>query len=672
MNGRVAFLIVGVLALAGGIWLATSSPPVPDPAAMAPALPGPATPPAVAPRVETGQPPPERAEADRAPATSREPAAPARTTPQGFRGLAIDGRGQPLEGVQVYLIESAGNEPLALPLLLQQRLPSSPLATAATAADGTFEIGLPRAQDRTYELYLLSEQHATSRLGGLRMLAGQWHDVGAVTMVPGSTLRGRVTVAGLETPVPQAVVTVEVGTAFEDVALRSLPGGDQGLVANVDASGWYELRHAPSRGVVRVSAVAPGFARAVKTNVELNAEQPVQVDFELGPGLTLSGRVVDGLGSPVVEARVEAWPASSSAAPLLAETDREGRFVVQGLSEGPHRLRIAARGFHSAEQADVAAGSRDVEVRLEPRGRARVRVTTPSGNVVRSYQLAVRRYFAEHDQVGFVTDVPEQRVRLDGLTDAVEIDGLPRGTFVCLATADGFAATMSAPFEVSVTTGTVPQDVEIVLSPGSSLRGRVQDERGRPLAGASVATQPAGTAPDSPLWKLLGPALPDRITRRSATTGEDGGFVLDLLAPGTYQLLVMHADACQTVVPDVRIDGPGDQTLPPVTMPAGALVAGRATSGGRTAGQIKVVLTLATNGQEQLRLEAISDAEGRFRMPRRVPPGEYVLRAAVIGTAEPEAEIFRQLLQLQRSSITVTVAAGQDLVERNIDIPADN
>ena len=78
----------------------------------------------------------------------------------------------------------------------------------------------------------------------------------------------------------------------------------------------------------------------------------------------------------------------------------------------------------------------------------------------------------------------------------------------------------------------------------------------------------------------------------------------------------------------------------------------------------------AANGQRGgLRLEAVTDSRGDFRLPARVPPGEYVLRGAVVGGAGPEAQIAQQLLQLQRSSTNVSVPPGQALVQRDLDIP---
>ena len=106
----------------------------------------------------------------------------------------------------------------------------------------------------------------------------------------------------------------------------------------------------------------------------------------------------------------------------------------------------------------------------------------------------------------------------------------------------------------------------------------------------------------------------------------------------------------------------------------GTEVSGRVRQVGREAGgQFKVVFSTAGTGSgpDFVRIETIAAADGRFLLPRRVPPGEYELRAAAVGTAEPEAQIFRQLLQLQRSTTNVAIAPGQRRVERDLDLPAD-
>ncbi len=612
---------------------------------------------------------------------AREPAPSTAMTshPQGLRGLVVDVAQQPLAGLAVHLAESASNEPFSPDLLQQQRHVFAPLASTTTALDGTFAIGLPIAQDKVYEVYVVSPAHAAARIGGLRLVTMQWHDLGAITMVPGATLRGRVTVAGRsDIPVPQALVTVEIGSAFADAALRGLPGSTPGLMTTTAADGSYELQHVPSRGVVQVAAVAPGFARVLRSDIQLQRDEPTVVDFGLPPGLTLGGSVTDSSGAPVRDARIEAWPQKAAGHALIGRSDARGNFVVAGLVDGPYRVRVQASGFETWQQLDVPAGRTDLLCALTARSRASVRVTTPAGVVVRDYHLTVRRYFPEHGgKIGALADVPDQQIRLDGFTDRAEVRDLPPGNLVCEVEANGFAKTLSPPIDNNGKAGApLPREhvVEIVLTVGGTLHGVVVDEAGQPLAGASITTMTDGALPDSPLQQMLAGTMPERITSVRTATRADGSFTLRALALADYQLLAEHPEGCRTIVRAIRIPTATEQQLPPIRLPRGAQVQGRITRGGAAiVGQAKVVLSTATadSSRDALRIEATTGPDGSYSLPRRVPPGNYELRAAVLGTTEPEAQIFQQLLQLQRSSTTVSIAPGQTLVQRDLDLPTE-
>ncbi len=593
---------------------------------------------------------------------------------QGLRGHVVDDRGQPLGDVQVHLLASAANDPLALPAWLQHQLPMGPVASARSAADGTFAVGLGYAEDRVYELYLQAPQLALSRVGDLRILPGQWHDVGTVTMTAGAIVRGRVTVEGQPVAVPQAVVTLEFGAAFADLALRSLPGYERGLAVAVDATGVYELRQAPCRGVVRIAAVAPGFARVTKTNLTLSSEHPTTVDFALPPGLAIAGQLVDAAGAPVAGARVEAWASNGRSDPLTGQSDGDGRFEVLGMRTGTFRLRVRARGFCDADVAEVTAGRRDVQVQLVPRGRVLARVVAPTGEVLRRYTLAVRRIVgAAPDQLGLVPDVPERLVDLDPPSDRVLVEDLPAGTFQLQVVADGYAKSRSARFDITPGAAAEPVVVEVALTLGATLTGRVLDEDGRPVAGALVTAQADGADPANPVYRMLGPAVALAATERTVTTAADGSFTVTRLSLATYQLVAEHPDLCPTTQRGLELATPQTVTVPALRLAKGAIVAGRASFAGQSRGQFKVVLNSAKDPLgvpvQGLRMETTSDADGRFRFSRRIPPGIYELRAARIDAVEPEAQVFRQLQQLQRSVVTITVSAGRPLVEQDLDIP---
>ncbi len=253
------------------------------------------------------------------------------------------------------------------------------------------------------------------------------------------------------------------------------------------------------------------------------------------------------------------------------------------------------------------------------------------------------------------------------------IQGLPAGTFQLQVTADGYARSLSPRFDVTPGDGPDPIEIDVVLTTGASLLGRIVDDTGQPVAGATVTAQADGADPTSPVYRMLGPAVAIAATERSVTSAADGSFELTRLALATYQLAVEHPDFCPATERGLELSTALPRTLPPLRLAKGAIVTGLATSAGQAGGQYKVVLNSAKDPLgvpvQALRMETTSDANGRYRFARRVPPGDYELRAARIDPVEPEAQVFHQLKQLQRSVTAVTVPKGQPLVEQDLDIP---
>lgn len=390
--------------------------------------------------------------------------------PQGLSGVVVDRNSRPLPGVDVYLFESASNDPMLFPKVQQQRHLLAPIASDVSAPDGSFAVGLGVAQNKVYDLFLLSDRHATVRLTGLRLLPATWHDLGDLILEPGTTIRGRVTVAGQPgMPVPQAVVSVSSGGAFADAAMRALPGEQGALVAQVRQNGEYEIQHAPTTGIVRVTALAPGFAQVAKQDVELQSGVPVTVDFELPPGKSITGTVQTKTGLPIKGARIEAIPKQANLPLLVAFSDEQGAFTVHGLRKGLHRLRANAKGFAKAERDGVQPGE-NVPLTMVPQNRIQVIARAPNGRLLRNYRLALRRFFPKDHQaaldaaalqtgnIGSIHEIRDQRVRLSGGKEFAEIQSVPDGTFVCEVETPGFAKTLSLPvrFPIPASAGPVP------------------------------------------------------------------------------------------------------------------------------------------------------------------------------------------------------------------------
>ena len=605
--------------------------------------------------------------------------------PQGVRGRLVDARGEPLSAVPVQLNEAPGNDPAMLLLASQARHLLTPVASCETAADGTFELGLRIAEDKEYDVFALSPQHATLRLAGLRVLPATWHNVGEWILEPGAKLRGRVTVAGNPLlPAPQAMVSIRAAGPFSDGANAALTPG--ALFAHTDAAGFYELDHAPTRGVAQVSAVAPGFAKVTRRNVEMSVDEPVTVNFELPTGITLSGDVRTSSGDPIADAVVTAWPNEPGLTKTHGTTDATGSFSLGGLQNAPHRVLIAAKGHASVDRSDV--DPRDpLHVVLLRRHRIHVTAKTPKGAVLRTYRLALRRFFAAQPEaaldasalaggrIGALHEVPQQRVRLDAATDHAEIVGVPDGVFVCEVEAEGWAKTLSTPLRFSAEAGQQDtlQRIEVTVSFGAELRGRVIDEAGQPLPGASVSTLPTTAILDNPLLKAMQRAVPPKITTLTVETDARGVFTLPRLAAASYQLLIQHPDKCRELIGDIDCLQASRKVIPDISLRPGARVRGTATFDGKAQGQIKVVLSTRSGSRSapSIRLETVTDGEGNFAFERPIPPGGYVIQGAAVASSQPDTQIFQQMLQFRKSATTFFVSEEQRVVEKHLLLPAN-
>jgi hypothetical protein len=603
---------------------------------------------------------------------------PGSTSAQGVRGQVV-ADGASVAGVAVFLQESLQNDIVKRFESLTHDVVQPPAATATTDGAGVFLLGLSQPSAKNLELWLFGTGYAEQRIGELTVRPGVWVDLGTIALDAGRTLRGRVTIAGTQLPAPNAVVSVENADPLLDLGSRNLGAAPRRSV-QVDGIGRYELAHLPAHGMWRLIALAPGFARQVSDELNLAAVTDAPIDFELLAGLSIAGRLDGSDGRPVVGAQIKAWPRTTDPA-YVTTSGTNGQFQLHGLREGPHRLHVVADGYQSLDRADVAAGTQTLVLLLQRRGGALVTVRDPDGAVLHEYRLAVRRHLAEAGGgIGAVPDLPERTVRLGPDEVEATVTGLEPGpsegpvNYVFQVEAKGFAKTLSAPFTIDPV---APTRVEMRMTRGGALIGRVLDERGEPVAGARVSTQPAGAVEDNPFWRALASLSPDRITRATATTGADGSWRLEGLAYAGYQLAIAHDAYCPTMLRNQEVMADVEQTVPTVTLRRGTQVRGRTLVDGSPHGQVCVVLTPAVapgdpppkNADEStpVRVEAVSDNDGFFTLPRRIPPGSYELRAR-LQRSDGNDDLFVQMQQMQRSATTLAVPVGRDTIEQDVHI----
>jgi RNA polymerase sigma factor (sigma-70 family) len=145
-----------------------------------------------------------------------------------------------------------------------------------------------------------------------------------------------------------------------------------------------------------------------------------------------------------------------------------------------------------------------------------------------------------------------------------------------------------------------------------TLRGRVLDEAGQPVAGAVVV---AGSA----LRAMLGNSL---STDAGTTTGPDGSYALALWKAEPVVVLALHRDGWSPITPVAK--GTDDLSLELHLHPTAAL-RGTITRGG-VAQEAEVLVS--QHGASKLYIRVPTDAKGRYRIDR-LPPGKLEVKASL-------------------------------------------
>ena len=317
----------------------------------------------------------------------------------------------------------------------------------------------------------------------------------SLALKPAVVLTGRVTDAE-DRPVAGAVVQVVTADPYPYYrGLRDLVSGF------TREDGTFRLRGVPSRSMLQVGASAAGFAPAeqMATTGE-PGQRPAPVNLVMGPGSSLTGRLVDAEGRPVAGAELllrdlAALDAGLAASPeeSRAVTDASGRFRFEHLAGGTRQLSAGSSAAVLSEvEIPGQPSSLDAgDVRLAPEAVAEIPMPEMSSRL-----LSVTSQVAAPPEPppapgrpvsGRVTDSQGGSVagasllllssaagRVLRATSAAdgsfEFPEVPDGAYRLAARAVGFAD--ARPEEVRVAGASVG-GVALRLEPGGTVSGRI-------------------------------------------------------------------------------------------------------------------------------------------------------------------------------------------------------
>lgn len=286
------------------------------------------------------------------------------------------------------------------------------------------------------------------------------------------------------------------------VTMRGEPVADVGVsVSGLDNDSIGETRTAAD-GTFALPGLAAGrlyllvqddlTRELLERTLEIAGDREVLLEL---PAQRVSGRVVDSAGDPVEQAQVTVEPEAASGSPAAAISGADGRFTVQGLAPGPHRVTAGKDGFASAAaRLTVPADDdvEDVELVLAPAALLTLDVVGPTGGIPGRVEAALFSADGRAVSLGIYTQSPG---------GAFEIRGAAPGTYRLVAsTADG----------VAVTRVTVPGRHRVDLALQASLMVRVAALKSLPQGGRAVVLDAEGRPFGSviaghlePSWQLF-------------------------------------------------------------------------------------------------------------------------------------------------------------------------
>jgi protocatechuate 3,4-dioxygenase beta subunit len=284
--------------------------------------------------------------------------------------------------------------------------------------------------------------------------------------------------------------------------------------------------------------------------------------------LVLSGQVIDASSRkpiPGALVRVAEDPGA------LVRTNAEGRFQVAAPGRRRFALEALAPGY-LLKRVVVArpqlVSGKVGTLALARAGKLRGRVVDPQGRPLADAEVLA----VPQGALGERTFSPSDPVEDRGTTDSqgrFELGRVrPEQSYEVRASRAG-----AFPAAQRATVGDPaipPRDLTLVLTPARAARGKVQDSKGRPIAGAEAVVRPA-LRPGSPEN-----ALAEETGTPAVQSDAQGVFQLPELSASEVELSVRRKGYAPAVFPALRIPaGTGPADLGIVILRPGAILAGR-------------------------------------------------------------------------------------------------
>ncbi len=533
-------------------------------------------------------------------------------------GTVVDSVGQPIEGASV-LVEDIS----FLGALSDPRLDAM-----ITDAKGRWRFdALPRATVR----FRASHQRFAPTVSAPVPLADGVERTGVeIALDAGARLTGRV-VDAQGAPAASAVVHVG-GASVESALIRH---------AYSDADGRFELLGLP-RTNLHLVAMSDGASSAL-VSVDMTARRERDVSVTLDGDHRIQGVVVDSSGELVPEARVVAKPEISTELTAISESrlrgtasavaDSGGNFAITGLRPGKYRLRAIRPGTPSAvlemkQGLVVDSNATDARVVVDDLTSATGVVAFADGEPPAVFAVrlgnSTAQSFIDTDGKFTISDVPSGKRYL---------------TVVGPQLVTAFVE------EIQLAPGDANDLGTITVSRGRTLKGRVVDSDGRPIAGATIdaGNELQGNGRHiAAFWE-------ETDGTKRIVSGADGSFLIRGVGPTSIVMVADHETAGRSQ--PVALPASTDDVTVELRLQATGSLRGRISVNGVPAeGGVGVRAKLGAD----IQLFVTAGPDGTYHFDR-LAPGEYVAYAWFKRGTEISGGAGRTIPMTIRSGQTETI-----------------
>lgn len=348
----------------------------------------------------------------------------------------------------------------------------------------------------------------------------------------------------------------------------------------------------------------------------IQVEQGVEeVEFRLGPGRTIRGRVVDGQGRPVPGAMVAAdtWRGHRSLSFRL-DTDAEGRWRWDEAPEDDVLFDFGKEGFMYSRRQPLRPSDREQTITLRRPLTVRGTVTdAETGQPIERFRVLSGIDWGRGGEPYFRRD--EARPVTGGRYEVRFQQPYP--LHLVRIEADGYIPALSRGFKDDEG----EQVFDFKLKRGADLVGVARLTDGSPLAGAEVVLITPNRAPS-----LVGGRLANTRDHLVVTTGPDGRFRLPA-QNGPASVLVLHDRGTGRRTTEELAESP-EVRVEPWGRIEGLLRIGSRPGADQEVGAIVEVQDGLPGPAWRFSYTARTDAEGRFVIDR-VAPGPVTVHRSL-------------------------------------------